>query len=46
MLEGWAGGWSIRESVVHKSVIKGVKSARRRGEGFVYYGGLGVGDVV
>ncbi|KAH6866311.1 hypothetical protein BKA58DRAFT_320042 [Alternaria rosae] len=46
VLEGWAGGWSVRESVVHKSVIKGVKSARRRGEGFVYYGGLAGGDVV
>jgi len=49
VLRGWAGGaegWGMREVVVHKSVLKGVKSARMRGRGVVYYGGLGVGDLV
>ena len=42
VLRGWAGGaegWGMREVVVHKSVLKGVKSARMRGRGLFIMGG-------
>ena len=42
VLAGWAGGlegWGMREVVVHKSVLKGVKSARMRGRGVFIMGG-------